>query len=1360
MKKTLSLLTITSVLGLGLLTSKVSIDLSQLESKEEGTTFIVQAANGVEGRNRVLNEIAYRFEKGTYEIGYTYDTLYNGFSITVDNDRMAQIIKDMPSVLNVNKSHTWSRPEVEQQVNSINETLRAAAENEYKTEKLSNYSAETMQARAEDVIASGATSSQGGKGVTIGIMDTGLFLNQVEGTDSRAAAVTAATKGGFTLNAPAFKDLTADKLTESSLTQEKIEAAGYVNGRTYTWINNKVPFSYDIANNDANVDPNGADMNHGTHVASIAAANGDEFNGIAPNAQLAIFKVFPDGGGGASDASLIKSFEMTTKLGLDVVNLSLGSDLTEHDDGESEIYNAIKKASQAGTVINFSAGNAGKASNAGTRGLADWTTDTVETGILGGEAIVDEYNNVVASSNPNKAFFESILLVGGTAISYSDQAINRASMEDKLDNPHPLTELLGDETSGDFEFVRIGGYGENEDYVAAKNAGATIEGKIAVVDRGSTTFRDKTETAMANKCTALVVINNVPGVTFNMNMDFNGLKPTIPVVFVFQSSSEYFGAVNTNGTLTLGKNTIQNTPDGDIYSSYSSDGPSYNLDVSPTIAAPGKEIIGAVNATELADDSTSKLRGYEFMSGTSMASPNLTGAMALVMGEKNPENNGELKEASAEAYQTYKKEKLSKIAMSNADKLKDATAEKKVASVRIQGAGRINARRILASNSYVTTTLNDGGVADAKAELKNTGTLNTDLSQNNEAYIEIPYTIHNDSAVAKTFTPSLSLMIPQLRMQVTHEEYDNQDASSKKDTPESVVGQVTMSINDDILEVPAANYASGSTNDISVAANATANGTMKVRIDNIAIDKTFKDGSTFQGTLREYYAHFFEDAGGSFIEGFVNFENKTEDGLDLSLPYVGFYGDYTKGAAVEPFDFEKKENHVYNSELVDNYMKNLNAQYVKNNAYVGSTLATHAGAVSEATITSIMKMDTAATKSINAEFQIATPIEGSKQIFAGAKGISDHIVAVFFVNRTIKTSSWSITDKNNQVIKSGTLDDMFQYSDTISHYNQGGALYKSWLKSDLTIHRGFADIDVNNIADGDYKLNFSFTPLATGTAKVNSYDLRIDTTAPEAVGFSKSEVTLAGRTYERVRVFAKEADIIEVNGASYLTSLDEATGLSYAEFTLTDAMKNNDSILITVSDYALNSNRLLVHPNDLSMAVSAPFVENKHDFDITQLNVSGGYALFSVSFYKANGNDYEPKSDYKVFLHIGAGLTEDQISVLVEEEEVEFVYDAGTGVISFTLPKTSTDFKINYMPVELGSNPRKAGAPVDPTSSSQPDSSQTSDATSSSQGGGEVDPGKKSGLKGWQLGLIIGGSVIGVGAIVAIILLILKKKKA
>ena len=342
MKKLIKLASFVTLVALGGLAMTASpIDVP---GAEDGTLkdYIVtlNAPVGEKGdseRQRTLNEIKYLLDEDTYEITNTYSVVMNGFAIRTD-EASADIISSISTVAAIDESHTYAAPE------SVDNAVTFSAENNYLEEKLGNYSASTIAADPTLVTtairdASGDQSAEAklGQGISIGIIDTGLLLNNVEGTPERAEALSYA-GNEYTLNAPAFIPLTGDAASAAKITQETIAESltGSVSSSElsnyYSYINNKIPFARDYTGSEDNyVNPN-PDSAHGTHVASLAGANGEEFQGISPNSQLAVLKVFPDDGSGAGDADIIQALEDSAKLHLDVVNLSLGTDLMDDSD--------------------------------------------------------------------------------------------------------------------------------------------------------------------------------------------------------------------------------------------------------------------------------------------------------------------------------------------------------------------------------------------------------------------------------------------------------------------------------------------------------------------------------------------------------------------------------------------------------------------------------------------------------------------------------------------------------------------------------------------------------------------------------------------------------------------------------------------------------------------------------------------------------------------------------------------------------------------------------------------------------------------------------------------------------------------
>ena len=87
---------------------------------------------------------------------------------------------------------------------------------------------------------------------------------------------------------------------------------------------------------------------HGTHVAGIIAGKDDTITGVAPNAQLIIMKTFSDVESSARTGWILSALEDCVMLGVDVINMSLGTDcgFSRPTDKENvnNIYDKIKEA--------------------------------------------------------------------------------------------------------------------------------------------------------------------------------------------------------------------------------------------------------------------------------------------------------------------------------------------------------------------------------------------------------------------------------------------------------------------------------------------------------------------------------------------------------------------------------------------------------------------------------------------------------------------------------------------------------------------------------------------------------------------------------------------------------------------------------------------------------------------------------------------------------------------------------------------------------------------------------------------------------------------------------------------------------
>lgn len=198
-----------------------------------------------------------------------------------------------------------------------------------------------------------ATNQFTGKGMTIAVLDTGL--------DTAHPAFA---------NAPADAKFTKDYIS-GVLQAADLNAEALMPGVTAddVYLSAKIPFAFDYAGKDAQVTPgskwDAANLEHGTHVAGISAGHmgavdGEgavTFSGVAPNAQVIPMKVFDDSGTGAATTTILAALEDAYRLGVDAVNLSLGSYGGFTVDEDALINNVYNKLDDAGIMVITAAGN-------------------------------------------------------------------------------------------------------------------------------------------------------------------------------------------------------------------------------------------------------------------------------------------------------------------------------------------------------------------------------------------------------------------------------------------------------------------------------------------------------------------------------------------------------------------------------------------------------------------------------------------------------------------------------------------------------------------------------------------------------------------------------------------------------------------------------------------------------------------------------------------------------------------------------------------------------------------------------------------------------------------------------------------
>ena len=481
----------------------------------------------------------------------------------------------------------------------------------------------------------------------------GLEAAREKGLDGTGTAI-AVIDGGLDVNHSAMR-----LSDESTAKFSKEDIAAVISSHTMNsanitadavYKNAKVPFAFDYNGDDAEVlDADEADPNHGTHVSGIAAGNSDRLRGIAPEAQVLLFKI-----NGYDDklflANLLAAIDDASKFDISGMNISSGM-IFEIPSApvHALLQKAVSRAREAGILVCTAAGN--------SSGL--FLKETMF--ILGTNGIPNSFN-------------------GATSIA----SVDNINLSDRISGVPEYIVYNGDKT------IDIWGYGSLQfpDSVEmvpiGKNgAKADLTGKCALIYEEQTDYVPVLRTVLDSDVAAVIMCSSVVASCYWSDDEevirlFDDIIATLPLVTVRDLDAyRLYHLKNKTVSVRYSEGYYVEPAQSLQISGYSSWGIGDDGSMTVDLAAPGGVIYSSVTNDK-----------YDVYDGTSMASPHIVGASALL----------EQYYAAKPIKGMGKADFMEALLMSTADPIrKDGVP----VTPRVAGAGLVNLSRALSANALL-----------------------------------------------------------------------------------------------------------------------------------------------------------------------------------------------------------------------------------------------------------------------------------------------------------------------------------------------------------------------------------------------------------------------------------------------------------------------------------------------------------------------------------------------------------------------------------------------------------------------------------------------------------------------------------
>ena len=352
--------------------------------------------------------------------------------------------------------------------------------------------------------------------------------------------------------------------------------------------------------NEAVPDPDPYDdcEGHGTHVAGIIAAqmNPFGFTGAAPDVTLGSYRVFGCGGSAGNDV-LIAAYNQAYEDGADIITASIGGPSGWSEDPWAV---AVQRIVEQGVPCTVSAGNDG------AEGIFYASTAANGKKVTAVASVDNTQSPAVllnATYSVNNSTGNSFGWTEGNPSAWGNVSLPLYAGNYNTSDPADACEPYPDSTP------------DLSDY-------------IVLIRRGTCTFVQKVTNAADKGARYIMFYNNVAGASA-VTADVEGIEGVgmttaaqgVEWVRLLANGSEVVLNIVDPDFADTFATSSPNTRTGGFLSTFTSWGPTYELDIKPQISSPGGMILSTYPLA---------LGGYAVLSGTSMACPLAAAVVALV----------------------------------------------------------------------------------------------------------------------------------------------------------------------------------------------------------------------------------------------------------------------------------------------------------------------------------------------------------------------------------------------------------------------------------------------------------------------------------------------------------------------------------------------------------------------------------------------------------------------------------------------------------------------------------------------------------------------------------------------------------